>query len=166
MKHDISIMVVDVRSAHNVGSIFRSCDGFGASLVLCGITPRPDGGSDDQRLPHVRKKAHQLIEKTALGAELTVPWTYINDPLEAIKTLKAENYHLIALEQTDSSKPLKSLDSDRNVALVVGSEVEGLPSKIIEACDDAVEIPMRGTKESFNVSVATAVALYETRREQ
>lgn len=157
------LVAVDVRSAHNVGSFLRTCDGFGAALMLTGITPYPIGTEKDERLPHVSRKAHAAIAKTALGAENTVNWRYINDPKRAIEGLRKRGFHIVAIEQAKDSVPLPNLEPDRPTALVVGPEVSGLNEEILELCDAAYEIPMRGQKESFNVSVAAAIALYQAR---
>lgn len=155
-------MAVDIRSSHNIGSIFRTCDGFGASVVLCGISPRPQGGSDDTRLPHIAKKAHSAIAKTALGAEETVSWQFYENPEAAINELRAEGYKIYAIEQSDSSKDLRNLKPNQNMVLLLGNEVEGLSESILAMCDETYEIPMIGSKESFNVTNAAAIALYQS----
>jgi len=156
----ICIVAVDIRSAHNIGSIFRTCDGFGAELFLVGICPRPSH-DDDSRLPYISKKSHKEIAKTALGAEDTVRWRYADTLLECINILKKEKYKIIAIEQTPKSKSLKYLNIIQNSALVVGREVEGLSLVEVGLCDEFYEIPMIGEKESFNVSVTVGVALYQ-----
>ncbi len=153
--------MVDVRSAHNIGSMFRSCDGFGAELYLVGICPRPVH-DDDNRLPYISKKSHKEISKTALGAEDTVKWRHADTLLECINNLRKENYKFIAIEQSPRSKSLKSLKIDHNTALVVGREVEGLSLVEIGLCDEIFEIPMIGAKESFNVAVSAGIALYQS----
>ncbi len=153
--------MVDVRSAHNIGSMFRSCDGFGAELYLVGICPRPIH-DDDGRLPYISKKSHKEIAKTALGAEETVKWRHADTLLECINNLKKENYKFVAIEQSPNSKLLKTLKIDQNTALVVGREVEGLSLVEIGLCDEVYEIPMNGSKESFNVGVSAGIALYQT----
>ncbi len=158
----ICLLAVDVRSAHNVGSLFRSCDGFGAELFLVGISPRPNG-NDDNRLPHIAKKAHKDIAKTALGAEETVTWRYAETLSECIAKLKVEGYKIIAVEQDKTSSSLYELSCTQPTALVLGREVEGLNPTEIDLCDDVYEIPMSGAKESFNVSVAAGIALYQAR---
>lgn len=156
-------MAVDIRSSHNIGSIFRTCDGFGASVVLCGISPRPQGGSDDTRLPHIAKKAHGAIAKTALGAEESVSWQYYEKPEAAINELRAAGYKIYAIEQSDSSKDLRDLQLGQDMVLLLGNEVEGLSESILALCDETYEIPMIGSKESFNVTNAAAIALYQSR---
>ena len=156
----VCLVAVDVRSAHNIGSLFRTCDGLGAELYLVGICPRPKS-DDDDRLPHVAKKAEKEIAKTALGAEQTVRWRHHDTLLAAKHELSKEGYRLVGLEQSDSSKPIMSLTADESVALVVGREVEGLDLVEQKLCDELYEIPMEGTKESLNVSVAAAIGLYQ-----
>jgi len=154
------LVAVDIRSAHNVGAFFRTCDGFGAELVLIGATPRPKHISDD-RLPHVAKKAHEAVAKTALGAENTVQWHYYKTLEDAVKELKRKSYKVFAIEQTAKSLPIKSLLLKQNTAIVVGREVDGLTKEEVDLCDGAFEIPMSGSKESFNVSIAAGIALYQ-----
>ncbi len=162
-KRNICIVLVDIRSSHNVGSIIRSADGFSAEVILIGITPRPTGGKNDTRLPYIAQKAHKAISKTALGAESSIRWRYFNDFEEAYDTLKVENYTVLAIEQNEDSNDIRNIDKKSPVALVVGAEVEGLPKDIINVCDGVFEIPMTGGKESFNVSVAAAISLYQAR---
>lgn len=157
----IILVAVDVRSAHNVGAFLRTADGFGASVMLVGITPRPTGSKDDSRLPHIAQKAHKLIAKTALGAEELVEWTYHSTFSDAVKELRNNNFKLCAVEQSESSLPISDLPGDKNIALIVGPEVTGLPQSVLKACDAIYEIPMIGDKESFNVSVAAGIALYQ-----
>lgn len=158
--YKVCLVVVDVRSAHNIGSMFRSCDGFGAELYLVGVCPRPIH-DDDSRLPYISKKAHKEISKTALGAEETVKWRHADTLLECINNLKREDYKFVAIEQSKKSKPLKSLILNQNTALVVGREVEGLSLVEIGLCSEIYEIPMNGAKESFNVAVSAGIALYQ-----
>ena len=154
------LVAVDVRSAHNIGSLFRSCEGFGAELFLVGICPRPMHDGDD-RLPHIAASAHKEIAKTALGAEGQVRWRYARTLKEGIETLKSEGYKIIALEQSDTSKPIYDLKPGEKTAVLVGREVEGLSAEELKLCDETYEIPMAGKKESFNVSVAAGIVLYQ-----
>jgi len=166
-KRTLNIVLLDIRSAHNVGSIMRSADGFSASITLVGITPRPKGTESDDRLPHIVAKLDKSIAKTALGAEKSVSWKYFPDIGSANGYLKSNNYSICALEQHKSSKPLSAINadfSDKNIALIVGPEVTGIPNEILKVCDKVYEIPMTGKKESFNVSVAAAIALYQLRQ--
>jgi 23S rRNA (guanosine2251-2'-O)-methyltransferase len=158
--HKVCLVAVDVRSTHNVGSFFRTCDGLGAVLYLVGITPQPLH-DDDDRLPHIARKADKDIAKTALGAEKTVKWRHHDTLLAAKYDLEKEGYTLVGLEQSTTSKNLKDLKSDKSIAIVVGREVEGLSLVEQKLCDELYEIPMQGGKESFNVSVAAGMALYQ-----
>lgn len=157
----VCLVVVDVRSTYNVGSLLRTADGFSADVILIGITPRPIGGKSDDRLPHIAKKAHTAISKTALGAEDSVDWKFFIDIKSAYEHLRSKNYKIAAIEQSDASISIQSLPTNDNIALIVGSEVEGLSQQILDKCDAIYEIPMSGRKESFNVSVAAAIALYQ-----
>jgi tRNA G18 (ribose-2'-O)-methylase SpoU len=159
MKHKICLVVVDVRSAYNVGSFFRTCDGLGAELYLVGISPLPVH-ENDRRLPYIANKADKEIAKTALGAEKTVRWRHHDTLLAAKLELEKEGYTLCGLEQSPRSKNLKKAILSRPMALVVGREVEGLTEMEQQLCDEIYEIPMKGSKESFNVSVAAGMALY------
>lgn len=155
----IIVIAHNIRSTHNVGSIFRTCDGFGvAKLLLTGYTPYPVVPKD-QRLPHLARKITKDIHKTALGAEITVPFEIHPEP--PIAALKAQGYRVVALEQSKTSVPLVSYRPSERVALILGEEVKGIPASVLKACDDVVEIPMNGSKESFNVSVAAGIALYQ-----
>ena len=158
----ICLVAVDIRSAHNIGSFFRTCDGFGASLYIVGASPRPLY-DDDTRLPHIARKAEKEIAKTALGAEKTVSWRYAETLLECTTTLRKEGFRIYAIEQANTSKSLAELPKSSAVALVVGREVEGLDNVEIGLCDAVFEIEMIGKKESFNVSVAAGIALYQAR---
>lgn len=161
----LCLVAIDVRSTHNVGSFFRTCDGFGADLIICGITPYPKGTSLDSRLPHVIDKAHKAIEKTALGATESVHWEYFESAKIALKNIKKRGYKLAAIEQNSKSKPITQLKFEEDTALIVGPELTGLPDELLGFCDDIYEIPMSGMKESFNVAVAAAIALYQAKLE-
>lgn len=156
----LCLVAVDIRSAHNVGSLFRSCDGFGAELFLVGICPRPVFEGDD-RLPHIARKAEKEIAKTALGAEKTVRWRHAATLAECKRVLEQEGYTLAAIEQSPESKSLIELEPIGPTALVLGREVEGLDASELKLCDDIYEIEMSGAKESFNVAVAAGIALYQ-----
>ena len=157
---EITLILHNIRSAHNVGSIFRTAEGFGVARIICsGYTPYPafDG---DTRLPHLAQKITQQIHKTALGAEAMVPFEYVHDIDSKIAELAQNGVPLYALEQTPSSISLKTFTPPARFALVLGEEVHGVSPEILAQCRSAFEIPMRGQKESFNVSVATGIALY------
>ena len=155
------VVLHNIRSAHNVGAILRSCDGFGVSKTyFTGYTPYPTQ-PNDTRLPHIRQKLTEQIHKTALGAENTVPGQHSQDIIELIKQLKAGGYQIVALEQTKNSVSLPDFKPQANLALILGEETKGITTDLLSLCDQAVEIPMVGRKESFNVSVATGIALYQ-----
>lgn len=157
----IALIVDNVRSTHNVGSLLRTCDGLGVSVVyLCGITPYPKGGQSDIRLPHIAERTHKDIHKTALGAEVYQKWLYKNDITELIEDLKQNGWTVVALEQTKRSKNINTYKPNSKTALIVGPEVTGISKSVVDLCDKALEIPMRGKKESLNVAVAAAIALY------
>lgn len=146
-RHPIVAVLEHVRSAHNVGAIFRTADAAGLErLVLTGITGTP---------------ATTRLHKTALGAHEVVPWTYARDPLEALDALKAEGYTLAALELTDAPTPIAELTSAHfPLALVVGHEVGGVSDEALARCDFAIEVPQYGIKQSLNASVAFGVAAF------
>lgn len=158
-----SIIVIahNIRSTHNVGAIFRTCEGFGIDkIIMSGYTPYPRI-KNDTRLPHIAEKLTSQIHKTALGAELIVPFEYQETPdLEAIKL---SGYTLVGLEQDERSVMLPDYKPPQNVALLLGEEVHGLTPELRASCDELIEIPMDGEKESFNVSVAAGIALYKLR---
>ena len=146
----ISILVENVRSVHNVGSIFRSADGFGAEKIyLTGYTAYPP-----------RKDLH----KTALGSENTVPWEYEMDSLVVAEQIKKEGKILVLIEQTHNSKSIYDMDFQFPICFIVGNEVTGVSEKLSSLADIHVELPMRGIKQSLNVSVATGVIGYEFAR--
>ena len=153
----------DVRSTHNVGSLLRTCDGLGIDqLIMSGYTPYPEL-EHDNRLPHESRALQKQIQKTALGAEQTVNWIHSEDITATLQTLNTDGYAIIALEQTATSIPLPEFQPPDKLALLLGREVEGINPELLEACDDIVEIPMFGQKESFNVVQAAAIALYHCR---
>ncbi|MES3006099.1 MAG: RNA methyltransferase [Patescibacteria group bacterium] len=146
------LVLPDIRSAHNVGSIFRTADAAGVSqIVLCGYTPRPI-----DRFGRTQKE----IAKTALGGEKTIPWVYEKSITKAIGQLKKEGFVIVAIEQSDDSIDYKKMKTPKKIALVVGNEVKGLPKRILSLCDTIIEIPMSGKKESLNVGVAAGVVLF------
>lgn len=155
---EIVVIAHNIRSTHNVGAIFRTCEGFGVKrLILSGYTPYP-GVKNDKRLPHITEKLASQIHKSALGAETLVSFEY-HETLD-LGTLDLAGYRIVALEQAPNSTNLRDYRTPEKVALILGEEVNGIPPEILAQCDDIVEIPMLGQKESFNVSVATGIALY------
>lgn len=142
----IYAVIENIRSVHNVGSIFRSSDGARISkLYLCGYTAYPP---------------RQDIEKTALGSTDSVPWEYVKDALSVIRLLKSQGVKIVALEHTSASITCSKADYQFPICLVVGNEVDGVSQSIIEHVDFAIDLPMYGLKQSLNVSVAYGVALY------
>lgn len=155
---EIILIAHNIRSTHNVGAIFRTAEGFGVrKIILSGYTPYP-AIENDPRLPHIAQKLTQQIHKTALDAETLVPFEYQESP--DLSALSAAGYRIIGLEQDERSVMLADYQPPEKVALLLGEEVNGLTDDLRTACDDLIEIPMYGQKESFNVSVATGIALY------
>jgi tRNA G18 (ribose-2'-O)-methylase SpoU len=139
-----------LRSAHNVGSIFRTADGArAAELLLCGYSPTPP---------------HRHLAKTALGAVDIVPWSHHATAAEAIESLRAQSIQILAVEKTETSVQLYDFSLHYPVALVMGNEVDGLSEETIALCDATVHLPMHGLKNSLNVSVAFGIAMYEVLR--
>lgn len=150
-KVPISILVEDVRSVYNVGSIFRTADSFGAKKVyLSGITAFPP--RDD-------------LHKTALGAEESVDWEYDKNPIELAKRIKSEGISLVLIEQTKKSYDIFNSEIDFPVCFIVGNEVNGVSEELAALSDVHLEIPMHGVKQSLNVSVATGIIGYELLRQ-
>jgi len=145
------VLADNIRSLYNVGSVFRTSDAILVKqLILSGYTPTPP---------------RREIEKTALGATKSVPWEYVQDPLDAIARLRESKVKVFCLEQTDQSVPYTSFHrSDFPLCLVIGNEVTGVSPEVIQACDAAIDIPMLGIKHSLNVAVAYGVAAYELLR--
>lgn len=154
------VIAHNIRSTHNIGAIFRTSEGFGVSKIyLTGYSPYPTV-QNDSRLPHIRDKITNQIHKTALGAERMVPFSYQEDLCSTMQALKQQGYTVVGLEQDKASVPLHTYQRDSNIALLLGEEVHGLTPELRAQCDVLLEIPMLGKKESFNVSVATGIALY------
>ena len=157
------IILANVRSAQNVGAIMRTADAVAAQAVWCvGVTPYPIS-TPDSRPPYIADRAQALIAKTALSAELTVPSRHFDDLIEAVKEAKSAGFTVAALEQDDRSVNLFDYKSPDQVALIIGPEVDGLTFAELELCDHILEIPMHGTKESLNASVAAGIAMYALR---
>lgn len=153
----------NVRSANNVGSLLRTADGLGIDKVyLTGYTPYPEQ-DNDPRLPYLRRKTGLKIHKTALGAEHFVDWEYEPNIFDLLSRLKNSGYKMVALEQTKRARPLDKFKIDGDIALIVGNEVNGLEDKVLKKVNQHIKIPMKGRKESFNVTVAAAIAMYRIR---
>lgn len=154
-KTEIYLLLHNIRSTHNVGSIFRTADAVGVKHVyISGYTPAPI-----DRFGRSRSD----ITKVSLGAENSVKWSIIENVINKIKELKIDKFNIIALEQNDKSIDYKKSKLKGNILLIVGNEVDGIEKNILSLCDQIIEIPMYGSKESLNVSVATGIALYSFR---
>lgn len=153
---EIVLILDNIRSVENTGSIFRTAECLGVrKIYLIGTTPAPLDRFG---------RARPDFSKVALGAETLIKWEYSKDIIEVIKELKSQNFKIIALEQNENSKDLKDLKDFKAplmIALVVGNEVEGVSGEALKLCDSIIEIEMKGEKESLNVSVATGIALFE-----
>lgn len=160
---NIIVIAHNVRSTHNVGSLLRTSEGLGVNeVILSGYTPYP-AMEHDERLPHLAQKIDRQIAKTALGAENQVRWRHEAEIEAVVTELKNKGYRVVALEQSDDSQPLPQYESPEKIALLIGREVEGIEPEVLALCDQIVEIPMLGQKESFNVIQAAAMALYHIR---
>lgn len=142
-----AVILDNIRSAWNAGSIFRSADGFGFTHVyVCGITPTPDNDG---------------VMKTSLGAEESVPWSYHKDAVKLTKGLRKEGWKIYALEEDERSKEIQhAIQQDFDSAIIVGNEITGVDPELLDECDDILFIPMRGEKKSFNVAVAFGIAAF------
>jgi tRNA G18 (ribose-2'-O)-methylase SpoU len=147
-KKPIVVVMDQIRSMHNVGSVFRTADAFLINgICLCGFTPQPP---------------HRDIHKTALGATESVDWMYYEQTTDAVIALKNQGYKVYAIEQTEGSIPLNQFKkTEAPIAFVFGNEVDGVDQSVIELCDGVIEIPQWGMKHSLNISVAAAVVLWE-----
>lgn len=159
---EITVIAHNIRSTHNVGAIFRTCEGFGIkNIVLSGYTPYPRT-ADDSRLPHIADKLTTQIHKTALGAETMVQFEHYENLEEWLKRNECSSNQLpvLALEQASNSRAIGSVTPPQSFALLLGEELNGIEQQFLKRCDQILEIPMSGKKESFNVSVACGIALY------
>jgi len=148
----IILVLHNIRSTHNVGSIFRTADAAGITKIyLSGYTPTPTDRFGRERSD---------IAKTALGAEKQIPWQYVKNPNVTINRFKKNGIKIVAIEQSKKSMDYKKVKFSGDVAILVGNEVKGLSPVLLKKCDIVAEIPMRGKKESLNVSVAFGVALF------
>jgi tRNA G18 (ribose-2'-O)-methylase SpoU len=148
-KIPVTVVLDNIRSSHNVGSVFRSSDALLVEKIyLCGITSTPPD---------------KEIRKTALGAENTVAWHYFDSTLEAVANLKAQGFTLIAVEQVENSVSLCDYLPAENakLALIFGNEVKGIQQEVVDQCNFALEIPQYGTKHSFNISVSAGIVLWD-----
>jgi len=160
---EIVLLVHDIRSCHNVGSLLRTAEGLGVSKVyFSGYTPYPSQ-ENDSRLPHIHQKLTKQIHKTALGAEAAQAWEHVDAVDELIAHLRTDGFTVVALEQSDGSVSLPEYHAPNKVALLLGREVEGVADELLKLVDQTLEIPMYGKKESYNVVQAAAMALYQLR---
>ena len=151
-KKEVAVLLHNIRSTHNVGSIFRTADSAGVSKIyLSGYTPTPI-----DKFGRLRKD----VAKVSLGAEKSIEWEYAKNPLNLIKKLKKDSYQIIGLEQSANSVDYKKVKVKYPSLFIVGNEVDGIESKILSKCDVIAEISMKGEKESLNVSVAFGVAIF------
>lgn len=145
-----SLVLPNIRSAHNVGAFFRTADGAGVDKIfITGYSPQPP---------------HPGLAKVALGAEQSVPWEYVRQTGRLLKRLSSRGIHIVGLEQAKNSVTIETWQPTFPVCLVVGNEVTGLPLPLRKLCHTLIEIPMRGMKNSLNVSVAGGIALYHVAR--
>lgn len=148
-KLPVIVVLDNVRSMHNVGSVFRTADGFALEQVmLCGITAKPP---------------HREIEKTALGATQSIKWSYFDNTLDAVKNLRENGFEIIAVEQAENSTMLNLFKPEKNkkYALIFGNEVDGVSDEVMQQIDDCIEIPQFGTKHSFNIVISAGIVLWD-----
>lgn len=148
-KIPVVVVLDNIRSQHNIGSVFRTADAFRIeSIHLCGITATPP---------------NREIQKTALGATESVNWKYYSTTMESLIELKKQGYSIIAIEQADESKPINDFKPQifNKMALVFGNEVYGVQDEVMAICDDCIEIPQYGTKHSLNVSVSAGIVIWD-----
>lgn len=148
-KLPLVVILDNVRSLHNIGSVFRTSDAFRVECIyLCGITATPP---------------HPEMHKTALGAEFTVDWKYVNNAVEAVDNLRQEGYIVFSVEQAENSIMLENiqLEQERRYAVVLGNEVKGVQQEVIDHSDGCIEIPQYGTKHSLNVSVTAGIVIWD-----
>ncbi len=147
-KQEIEIVLDQVRSGHNVGSVFRTCDAFRIRKIhLCGFTPTPP---------------NREIQKTALGATDSVEWEQWDSTMDCVRHLRSRQMKIWAIEQTAESTPIHKLaESSKNVAIILGNEVKGVDQEVVDFSDKCIEIPQFGTKHSLNVSVCTGIVLWD-----
>ena len=148
-KLPLVVILDNVRSLHNIGSVFRTSDAFRVECIyLCGITATPP---------------HPEMHKTALGAEFTVDWKYVNNAVEAVDNLRQEGYVVFSIEQVENSIMLENiqLEQGKRYAVVLGNEVKGVQQEVIDHSDGCIEIPQYGTKHSLNVSVTAGIVIWD-----
>lgn len=157
MTKNLFVIAHNIRSAYNIGAIFRTADGMGAAKVyLTGYSPTPH---DKKKI--LQTSAQKMIAKTALGAENNLSWEHCEDLMVLINKLRQENVEIIALEQDKRSVDYRAYFPQKSVALILGNEPLGMEADVVDLCDTVVEIPMQGKKNSLNVAVAFGIAGYE-----
>jgi 23S rRNA (guanosine2251-2'-O)-methyltransferase len=162
-KFALRLILTDIRSSGNVGSILRTADACGIELIYAsGYTPHPQT-PDDTRPPHIIRSNTQAIAKTALGAEATVPVKHCPDITLAVSEARSAGFSIIVIEQSEKSLNLYRYAPTGPMALILGNEVTGVPLAQQNAADTILELPMLGSKESLNVAVAAAIAMYQLR---
>ncbi|TKC09455.1 RNA methyltransferase [Pedobacter frigoris] len=148
-KLPVVVVLDNVRSMHNIGSIFRTSDGFSVEgICLCGITAQPP---------------HREIEKTALGATQSVSWQHFETTSDAVVSLRNDGYEIIAIEQASGSAMLNTFEPAKNkkYALIFGNEVNGVADEVMKQIDECIEIPQFGTKHSFNITISAGIVLWD-----
>ena len=148
-KLPVVVVLDNVRSMHNVGSVFRTADGFAVEhIYLCGITAQPP---------------HREIEKTALGATQSINWSYYNEVMDAVNDLRSQGYNIVAIEQAENSTMLQdfTITAGEKYALIFGNEVNGVTQEVMNNIDTCIEIPQFGTKHSFNIVVSAGIVLWD-----
>ena len=146
-KTPVIVILDNIRSMHNVGSVFRTADAFLVEAIfLCGYTPQPP---------------HRDIHKTALGATETIDWIYFSTTVEAVNAVKEKGYKVFAIEQVEKSISLEKMKTGEKMAVVFGNEVAGVSNDVLPLCDGYIEIPQLGMKHSLNISVAAGIVLWE-----
>ncbi|MFO7842452.1 MAG: RNA methyltransferase [Bacteroidales bacterium] len=153
-KTPIIVILDNIRSLNNIGSVFRTSDAFLIEkIILCGITAKPP---------------HKDIHKTALGATESVDWEYFEETTEAIKRIKKSGYTMVSIEQTENAIELQNftIEAKKKYAVIFGNEVKGVQQEVVDQSDYCIEIPQFGTKHSFNISVSAGIVLWEFFRKQ
>jgi 23S rRNA (guanosine2251-2'-O)-methyltransferase len=154
------IIAHNIRSSHNIGAMLRTAEGFGVSeFIMSGYSPYPKSHTD-KRLPHIAEKVSRDIHKTALGAEVSLKWSYTDDLAHCLDYLRQKRYGIFAAEQAKDSIPLPQFAPPDKLAVIMGNEVTGVDKEILGKIDGCLEIPMLGKKESYNVASAAAIIMY------
>lgn len=146
------LVLHDIRSVFNMGALFRTADAIGITrIIISGYSPTPIDRFGRHRTD---------FAKSALGAEKTIPWIYVENPIASISDLKSEGFHIVGIEQDSKSADYKKVSRTEKMVFIPGTETTGIAPELLSYCDTIAEIPMQGMKESLNVSVATGIVLY------